>query len=151
LQQGLQLSEKLGDRQSQSLCYNSLGIAYVTLAQPHLAVPYLEKGVQAAQASGDLYLQGLNLAYLAEAHYSLTEREKAILAAFLGMYLLEQINATEWRQPAGLLTVLQGQLGNDPFEQVRRQLRTTIIGVIGVDGYDHLPKLLQEYRQSLNG
>lgn len=149
LQQGLQLAEKLGDRQSQSLCYNSLGIAHVILNQPQAAIPYLEKGVQAAQASGDLYLQGLNLAYLAEAHYGLGEVEKTVLAAFLGMYLLEQIPAIEWRQPAGLLTILQGQMG-DAFEQLRRQLRPNILAVIGVDGYDYLPKLLENYQGSIN-
>lgn len=149
LQQGLQLSEKLADRQSQSLCYNSLGIAHVILDQPQLAIPYLEKGVQAAQASGDLYLQGLNLAYLAEAHYGLGEVEKTVLAAFLGMYLLEQIPAVEWRQPAGLLTIIQGQKG-DAFAQLRQQLRSNIIAVIGVDGYDHLPKLLEDYRRLMN-
>ncbi|WNZ25201.1 tetratricopeptide repeat protein [Leptolyngbya sp. NK1-12] len=148
LQQGLQLSEKLGDRQSQSLCYNSLGIAYVILNQPQQAIAYLEKGVQAAQASGDLYLQGLNLTYLAEAYYSLDEREKTVLAALLSMYLLNQISATEWRQSAGLLTILQGQLGEVGFEQLRRQLRPQLIPVIGVDGYDHLPTLLNDYRQS---
>lgn len=151
LEQGLQLSEKLGDRQSQSLCYNSLGIAHVILDQPQQAIPYLEKGVQAAQASGDLYLQGLNLAYLAEAHYSLGQQEKTVLAAFLSMYLLEQISATEWRQSAGLLTILQGQLGDGAFEQLRRQLRPHLIPVIGVDGYDHLPSLLDAYRQGMNG
>lgn len=150
LQQGLQLSEKLGDRQSQSLCYNSLGIAHVTLDQPDLAIPYLEKGVQTAQAAGDLYLQGLNLAYLAEAHYALSEQEKAVLAAFLSMYLLEQIHATEWRQPAGLLSILQGRLGDISFEQLRRSLRQNLIAMIGVDGYDHLPKLLAAYRESMS-
>lgn len=151
LQQGLALSEKLGDRQSQSLCYNSLGIAHVILEQPQIAIPYLQKGVQAAVKSGDLYLQGINFAYLAEAHYGLSEREKAALGAFLSMYLLNQIQAVEWRQPAGLLAILQGQMGELPFEQLRRQVRTEIIAVIGVDGYDHLPALLEEYKRSVNG
>jgi tetratricopeptide (TPR) repeat protein len=151
LQQGLQLSEQQSDRQSQALCYNSLGIAYVILEQPQEAITYLEKGVQAALASGDLYLQGLNLAYLAEACYSLAQHQRAVLAAALAMYLLEQIQATEWRQPAGLLAILQGQLGEALFEQTRRDLRPQIIAVIGVDGYDHLPKLLAAYRQSGQG
>ncbi len=149
LQQGLQLSEKLGDRQSQSLCYNSLGIAYVILEQPQVAIPFLEKGVQAALMSGDLYLQGLNFAYLAEAHHALAEREKTALAAFLGMYLLHQIGAIEWRQPAGLLSIMQGQIGELTFEQLRRQVRSEVVAVIGVDGYDHLPTLLGEYKGSM--
>ncbi|MBW4468608.1 MAG: tetratricopeptide repeat protein [Pegethrix bostrychoides GSE-TBD4-15B] len=151
LQQGLALAEKQGDRQSQSLCYNSLGIAYVILAEPQTAIPYLEKGVKAAMASGDLYLQGLNFAYLAEACHARLERERAVLAALLAMYLLEQINAAEWRQPAGLLIVLQGQLGEITFEQLRRQLRAELTAVIGVDDYDHLPQLLANYRKTLEG
>ncbi|MCU0524170.1 MAG: tetratricopeptide repeat protein [Elainella sp. Prado103] len=147
LEQGLQLASKLEDRQSQALCYNSLGIAAVVLGQPQQAIPYLEKGIQTAQAAGDLYLQGLNFSYLAEAYYGVNEREKTLFAAWLGMYLLEQIQAIEWRQPAGLLTILQGQLGADLFEQVRRQLRSNLVAVIGVDGYDHLPVLLENYRR----
>ena len=73
LQQGLQLSERLGDaygsefvlRQSKALCGSSLGIAYLVLSQSNAAIPYLEIGFQAAQMSGDLYLQGLSLSYLA--------------------------------------------------------------------------------------
>jgi tetratricopeptide (TPR) repeat protein len=150
LHQGLELSEKLGDRQSQSLCYNSLGIAHVLLEQPAAAISYLEKGAQAAQFSGDLFLQGLNFIYLAEAHYSLGDRAKAVFAAFVGMYLLEQIQANEWRQPAGLLTILQGQLGEEGLQQVRQQYRSAIIAMIGVDGYDHLPTLLEQYKRSLD-
>jgi tetratricopeptide (TPR) repeat protein len=149
LQQGLNLAERLGDRQSQSLCYNSLGIAYVLLEQPQEAIRYLEQGAQAAQFSGDVYLQGLNYSYLAEAHYALGHREAAVCVAALGMYLLEQIQAVEWRQAAGLLTILQGQMGDEAFQQAKAQGRSTLIKVIGVDGYDHLPQLLAQYRETL--
>jgi tetratricopeptide (TPR) repeat protein len=149
LEQGLALAEKLGDRQSQSLCYNSLGIAYVLLEQPQQAIPYLEKGAQAAQFSGDMYLQGLNYSYLAEAHYTLGNQDAAICAANLGMYVLEQIQATEWRQPAGLLSILQGQMGDAAFQQAKANGRSTIIAIIGVDGYDHLAQLLTQYKGTL--
>ncbi|NJO41899.1 MAG: tetratricopeptide repeat protein [Cyanobacteria bacterium CRU_2_1] len=147
LQQGLQLSEKLGDRQSQALCLSSLGIAHVVLEQPQTAIAYLEGGVQAAQFSGDVYLQGLNLAYLSEAHHRLQEPAKAIYAGCLGMYLLEQIGSASWRQPAGLLIVLRGQLGNNEFQELLVQQRSAIVTAIGVDGYDHLPQLLNQYQQ----
>jgi tetratricopeptide (TPR) repeat protein len=148
LQQGLKLSERLGDRQSQALCLSSLGIAYIVLDQPQVALTYLEGAMQAAQFSGDLYLQGLNLVYLAEAYYRLQETGKAIYAASVGMYLLEQISAREWRQAAGLLTILQGQIGEEPFQTLLKQHRTQILAVIGVDGYDYLPSLLEKYRHS---
>jgi len=149
LQQGLKLAQQLGDGQSQALCHSSLGIAQVILAQPQDAIAHLESGWQAAQFSGDLYLQGLNLAYLAEAHYTLQNLQAAVYTGCLGMYLLEQIAASEWRQPAGLLTILQGQLQQEGFQALLRQVRSQIIPLIGVDGYDYLPQLLEQYQRSL--
>lgn len=148
LQQGLKLSERLGDRQSQALCLGSLGIAHLVLNQAQAAITYLEGGIQAAQFSGDLYLQGLGLAQLAEAYYQLQTFDRAAYIGSIAMYLLFQINANEWRQAAGLLTILQGQVGPDGFKQLVERHRAQIIAVIGVDGYDYLPTLLKSYRES---
>jgi hypothetical protein len=63
------------------------------------------------------------------------------------MYLLNQINSVEWRQVAGLLSILQGQIGEE-FKNILGQQRSQIISLIGVDGYDYLPKLLEEYKQN---
>ncbi|MBV9388405.1 MAG: tetratricopeptide repeat protein [Chroococcidiopsidaceae cyanobacterium CP_BM_ER_R8_30] len=144
LQQGLKLSEQLSEIQSQALCLSSLGIAHLVLSQYLEAIKYLEDGLKVAQVSGDLYLQGLNLANLAEAYYGLQNFEKAISTGCLGMYLLEQIASKEWQQPAGLLTILRGQLGAAAFQQLLEQQRSQIIAVIGVDGYDYIPQLLQQ-------
>ncbi|MEG3941026.1 tetratricopeptide repeat protein [Microcoleus sp. S36b_A3] len=149
LEQGLLLSEKLGDRQSQAFCSSSLGIAKIALENPAGAIEYLIEGWQAAQFSGDLYLQGLNLAYLAQAYYSLNELEQAIFAGCLGMYTLEQIGAVEWRQSAGLLTILRGQMGSEAFKESLAKSRSKIIPAIGVDGYDYIPELLEKYQQSI--
>jgi tetratricopeptide (TPR) repeat protein/regulator of sigma D len=146
LQQGLQLAERLGDSQSQALCCSSLGIAYVVLEKPRDAIAYLDNGIRLAQFSGDVYLLGTNLAYLAEAHHRLQDYGQAITNACLAMYLLEQIASTGWRQPAGLLTILKGQLGDSEFQAILTQQRSQIIPTIGVDGYDHLSHLLERYR-----
>ncbi len=156
LHRGLELSEKLRDsafgmmaaHQIQALCYTSLGIAHITLEKPQTAIEYLQKCTEAVQFSGDKYLQGLNFLYLAESHYNLNHLEPAVYNSCLGMYLLEQIVAPEWRQAAGLLTILQSKLGNETLEQVIANSRTQIIKFIGVDGYDYLPKLLEEYKRS---
>ncbi len=148
LEQGLQLSERVGERQSQSLCYTSLGIACIFLERPQEALQYLAKGLESAQYSGDLYLQGLNFAYIAQAYYSASILQKAVCYGSLGMYILEQIGASEWRQPAGLLTILQGQWG-ESFQVALKQSRQEIISFIGVDGYDHIPQLLENYQRSL--
>lgn len=147
LQQGLELSEKQGDRQSQALCLSSLGTACLVLEQTEKAIAYLQEAVQSAQFTGDLFLQGSNLSTLAEAHYHQQAVESAITAACLGMYLLEQIGSSRWRQPAGLLSILQGQLGEAQFAEKLGEVRSQLISAIGVDGYDHLPVLLQQYRQ----
>ncbi len=157
LRRGLELSEKLRDpslgislsaRQTQALCYVSLGIAHVALEKPQAAVEYLEKGTEAVHFSGDKYLQGLNFLYLAESYYNLNNSEKAVSNSCLGMYLLEQIAAVEWRQVAGLLTILQSKLGDEIVEKLIVNSRTNIIKFIGVDGYDYLPQLLEKYKRS---
>jgi hypothetical protein len=113
------------------------------------AITYLEQGWQAAQISGDLYLQGVNLAYLAQACYSLQNLAQTLYTGSLGAYLLEQIGSSDWRQPAGLLTILQGQLGAEVFQALLEQERLKIIAFIGVDGYDYIPQVLQKYRDSM--
>lgn len=149
LEQGRQLLERVGDRQSQSLCLSSLGIACVVIQQPEKARTYLEQGWQAAQFSGDLYLQGVNLAYLAQAFYSLQDLERTIYTGCIGAYLLEQIGSEEWRQPAGLLTILKGQMGLEDFQALLAKQRLKIIPIIGVDGYDYIPQMLDKYRDSI--
>ncbi|MBD2595862.1 tetratricopeptide repeat protein [Nostoc spongiaeforme FACHB-130] len=149
LEQGLKLLERLGDIQSKALCLSSLGIAYLVIDQPQTAIKYLEDGFKTAQTAGDLYLQGRNLAYLAEAYYQLQNAEKAIYTGSLGMYLLEQIASSEWKQPAGLLTILQGQIGQEAFQNLLQQHRPKIMAIIGVDGYDHIPALLTTYQQDM--
>lgn len=156
LQQGLELLERLSDsylagytiQQTKAFCCTSLGIAYIVLSQPEAAISYLETGNQAAAISGDLYLQGLNLAYLAEANYSLQEIEKAIYFGTIGMYLLERISSPQWRQSAGLLTIIKGQVGADAFQNVLQKNRSQFLRQIGVDGYDYIPQLLRDYQDS---
>ncbi|MFB2767908.1 tetratricopeptide repeat protein [Pelatocladus sp. BLCC-F211] len=149
LQQGLKLSEQLGDVQSKALCLSSLGIAYLVIGDSQNAIKNLEEGFKTAQISGDLYLQGLNLANLGEVNYNSANFVRAIYTGCLGMYLLNQIASQEWLKVARLLTILQGQLGVEAFQNVLQQNRPKIISVIGMDGYDYLPQLLEEYRRQM--
>ncbi|WP_404790743.1 tetratricopeptide repeat protein [Altericista sp. CCNU0014] len=147
LKEGLRLSEQLGDRQSQSLCCNSLGIAYGLLEQHEEAILYLQQGLQAAQRSGDLYLQGLNWSYLAESYYRLGDYPQAIGAGLLSLYGLEQIQAPEQSQPMGLLRVVKGRMGAEAFAAAVRQCRAGLLPFIGVDGFDHALHLLSATSQ----
>ena len=148
LEQGVALAQKLKDFQSQSFGYSSLGIAYVILEQPTSAIAALSKGAELAQYSRDVYLQGLSFSYLAEAYYSIEDRASAITYGSLGMYLLNQIDSIEWRQVAGLLSIMQGQIGESEFASILGQQRSQIISLIGVDGYDYISQLLVEYQQN---
>jgi tetratricopeptide (TPR) repeat protein len=149
LQQGLALSEQVADRPSQALCANSLGVAQVMLGQYPEAIASLETGLQISQAIGDVFSQAMNYAYMAEAYRGLDTADMAIYTASLSMYLLHQISSEQWRQPAGLLSILYGQIGPEAFQEVLNKYRTGFLRQIGVDGFDYLPKLLAEYRQSL--
>ncbi len=146
LEQGATLAERLEDYQSQALAYNSLGIAYVILSQPSAAITALEKGIKMALISGNTYLQGLNFTYLAEAYYTLENLPQTVYSGCLGMYLLHQINSSEYRQAAGLLTVIKGKVIDKEFQTLLEQNRPNIIKLIGVDGYDELPKILEQYK-----
>jgi tetratricopeptide (TPR) repeat protein len=150
LEQGLVLTEQVQDRPSQALCANSLGIGQVMLQQYARAIPVLEKGLQIAQAIGDQFLQGMNYSYLAIAYLHQDNADMAAFCAALGMYLLWQINSSQWHQPAGTLTILQGQLGSEAFQSALAAYRPAFLRQIGVDGYDYLPQLLAEYRQILD-
>ncbi|NJR51309.1 MAG: tetratricopeptide repeat protein [Leptolyngbyaceae cyanobacterium CSU_1_3] len=147
LEQGLEIAELLNDAQSKALGYTSLGSAYVMLHQAEQSLQFLEKGVKASAYTGDLYIQSINLTQLTEAFYQMKQFDKAIVSGSLAMYHLEQLGSSDWRQPAGLLTVLQGQMGETFYQQLEAQ-KSGIIEVIGVDGYDHIPKLIEQYRKS---
>jgi len=143
LERGLKLAEKLQDLATQSLCFSSLGIAYLVIGQHQTAIKYLEMGFRTAQVTGDLYTQGCNLAYLSETYYQLLNFEKAVYTGSLAVYLLEQIASQEWQQPAVLLNTIIRQIGKDSFQELLGKNRAKIISVIGVDGYDYIPELLE--------
>jgi tetratricopeptide (TPR) repeat protein len=149
LEQGLRLTEQVQDRPSEALCANSLGIAQVMLRHYDQAITVLEKGLQIAQAIGDVFLQGINYSYLAIAYQNLENTEMAVFCSALSMYLLWQIDSERWHQPAGTLSILYGQLGVEGFQKALAAYRPAFLRQIGVDGYDYLPKLLSEYREAL--
>lgn len=155
LEQGLELSERVGDLKTVALANYSLGVANVVraIASPETegdraqdALVYLAKALELTAKVGDIYLQGLAYRYLAEAYYSLSMLENAVVYGSLAMYGLYQIEAVEWRQAAGLLIVLRGKWGQDVFNTALESGRSEIIKAIGVDGYDYLPRLLSEYQ-----
>ncbi len=147
LERGQKLSEKLNDLQNQALCWVGLGTAYIAIAQPSQAQIALEKGLGITQQIGDRDLQALSHAYLGEAFYQLNQLELATYHASLGMYLLEQRHSKAWQQSAALVVILQGKLGAEKFAALLQQQRSQLIPIIGVDGFDHLPNLIDRYRQ----
>lgn len=147
LEQGLKLSEKFNDLLNQALSSIGLGIAYVTVEQPTQAIPFLERGLSVVQQAGDRDLQALGYGYLGEAYYQLNREDLAVYHACLGMYLLEQRGNIQWRQAAALAMILRGKLGEENFQKILSQYRSQFIAQIGIDGFDHLPNLIERYRE----
>jgi tetratricopeptide (TPR) repeat protein len=151
LERGQKLSEKMNDLQNQALCWVGLGTAYIAIEQPSQAQLALEKGLALTQQIGDRDLQALSHAYLGETFYQLNQLELAVYHACLGMYLLEQRlekeHSKRWKQSAALVVILQGKLGAESFSNLLQQQRSHLIALIGVDGFDHLPNLLDRYRK----
>jgi tetratricopeptide (TPR) repeat protein len=170
LQRGLALGEQLQDPQIQALCGCSLGMIYLKLNQPTEALEPLQNGWKAARQSGDIYLVGLNVAYLAQAMDQTWRQTPAsspesaanthsepgmppdkmyssiIFSGCLGMCLLYQIGAQEWQQAAASLVWIEAEIGAAAFEAILSQNRSDLIPEIGVDGYDDIPRVLQQYR-----
>lgn len=147
LERGQKLSEKLNDLQNQALCWVGLGTAYVAIEQPQQAQIHLEQGLAISQQIGDRDLQALSHAYLGETLYQLNQLESATYHACLGMHLLEQRHSKVWQQSAALVVILQGKLGAESFSNILQQMRSQFIALIGIDGFDHLPNLIERYRQ----
>ncbi|MEO0517384.1 MAG: hypothetical protein AAF171_08805 [Cyanobacteria bacterium P01_A01_bin.116] len=146
LNQGLELAVKQGDFQSQALAYNSLGIGYVMCDRPQEGLDILTKGAEAVKSSGNIYLQGLYTLYTAEAHHGLKNSEEAVFYSALAMHLLNSIGSEDWRQAAGLAAILQGQLGEETFQQTLEKYRRQLTPIMSMEGYEKLFELLAEYR-----
>jgi tetratricopeptide (TPR) repeat protein len=147
LNQGLALAVKQGDFASQALAYNSLGIGYVMCDRPQQGLDILSQGAAAVKGSGNIYLQGLYTLYTAEAHHALKHAEEAVFYSMLALYLLERARSEDWRQAAGLATILQGQLGEEMFQQILEKYRRQLTPIMSMEGYDSLPALLKQYRE----
>ena len=146
LTQGLELAVKQGDFQSQALAYNSLGIGYVMCDRPQDGLTVLTKGADAVKGSGNIYLQGLYTLYTAEAHHALKHPDEAVFYSALAMHLLHSIGSEEWRQAAGLASILQGQLGEAVFQKTLEKYRRQLAPIMSMEGYEALPTLLERYR-----
>ncbi|MEL6471073.1 MAG: hypothetical protein AAFQ74_15195 [Cyanobacteria bacterium J06623_4] len=146
LEQGLELAVKQSDFQSQALAYNSLGVAYVMCDRPQESLDTLTKGAEAVKGSGNVYLQGLYTLYTAEAHHALKHTEEAVFYSVLAMHLLHSIGSDDWRQAAGLASILQGQLGESTFQSTLEKYRRQLTPVMSLEGYEALATLLEEYR-----
>ena len=146
LNQGLELAIKQGDLQSQALAYNSLGIGYVMCDRPQKGLDVLTKGANAVKGSGNIYLQGLYTLYTAEAHHALKHSEEAVFYSALAMHLLESIGSQDWRQAAGLASILEGQLGPEKFQQTLEKYQRQLTPIMSMEGFENLPTLLERYR-----
>jgi tetratricopeptide (TPR) repeat protein len=141
LLQGLERSRQVRSRAAEVAALTGLGALKLFLGNNTEAVNYLEQSLTLARAEGDLWWQGSSYAYLAEALYSLDQPEEALIQAATAMILLERLGSTDWRQPAGLLSILQGKLG----ERFATSLEQS---VLGRGGTEQVQALLQRYKET---
>jgi tetratricopeptide (TPR) repeat protein len=141
LLQGLERSRQVRSRAAEVAALTGLGALKLFLGNNTEAVNYLEQSLTLARAEGDLWWQGSSHAYLAEALYSLDQPEEALIQAATAMILLERLGSTDWRQPAGLLSILQGKLG----ERFSTSLEQSVLGRTGTE---QVQALLQRYKET---
>jgi hypothetical protein len=82
---------------------------------------------------------------MAEACYQLDRFEDAPYPALLALYHLYHLGAREWRQAAGLITLLQGRQSQD-WQSFLLPERGAILEQIGPEGVDSLADILERYR-----
>jgi tetratricopeptide (TPR) repeat protein len=141
LLQGLERSRQVRARAAEVASLTGLGALELFLGNYAEAVNYLEQSLTLARAEGDLWWQGSSHAYLAEALYSLDQPEESLIQAATAMVLLERLGSTDWRQPAGLLSILQGKLG----ERFATSLEQSVLGRAGTE---QVQALLKRYKET---
>ncbi len=144
LNQGLKLSERLNDGQSQSFIYSSLGIAQVILQRPQEAIETFAKGLKSGREYGDVYIQGIILVYLAEAYYQTDAIGQCLYTGCIGMSWLYDIGASEWRQAAGLITIMQGK-NQEEFHKNLEKEKGPLIEVLGKKRFESIKDILDKY------
>jgi tetratricopeptide (TPR) repeat protein len=145
LEQGAQKAIQLEDPQSEAFSSTSLGIAHLTCGDASNALHWIRQGLEACHRCGDAYLQAVNLLSMAEACYQLERFADCPYPALLAMYHLYQLEAREWRQAAGLVTILQGRQSMD-WQSFLQPERGPILAQIGPEGIDLLAEILERYR-----
>jgi hypothetical protein len=145
LMQAVEKAKALADQSSEALCATSIAQICLVLGHPGEALKWVQTGLQRSAVCGDVYLQSQNFAMMAQACDELHHPSDAIYAACLALHHFDRLQRQEWRQPAALLTKLQGKLG-ERFEQLLQNELGEIIRQIGVEGFAQIPELLERYR-----
>jgi tetratricopeptide (TPR) repeat protein len=144
LKTGLRQAKQLKDRRSQGLSAVGLAMAQVTVGQAELALPWIRSALAIAIECDDVYPKAHNFSLLAETCYQLNHSSDAIYAAAIAMSLFHRLQARDWRQAAGLLRILRGQLG-PRFANLLHQERQAIVTHLGTEGFVQIVPLLDRY------
>lgn len=149
LEQGAQKARRLEDPQSEAFSTTSLAMAYLSSGDPTQALVWIQQGLEACQRCGDIYLEAINQLSLAEACYQLDRLEEAIDPALFSLYQLYHLGAREWRQAAGLVTLLQSRLQSRQGQDWQGFLRSSsnaLSALFESKGIDSLTDILNRYR-----
>lgn len=140
LQQGLEQSRTLREQTAEVAALSGLGAMRVSVGQHREAVPLLEQSLDLARTQGDLWWEGTSRTYLAEALYGLESYGQSAVQAAIATLVLERLGSKDWRQPAGLLSILRSRLAG-AFTELLEQS-------VGADGVERVLELLRHYGES---
>ena len=144
LERSLETAQNLDDPSCIVLALTGLGSVYLEMERPGEALIYLQRSLDLAQGLGDFRSGAQNLLFMAEVYKALEQYPASVLRAAQALSLLASLKATGQRRARGLLTVLQGKIGEEAFAQLLEELKPELEKSLGQGALERLQELWQE-------
>jgi tetratricopeptide (TPR) repeat protein len=144
LERSLETAQNLEDPSCIVLALTGLGSVYLEMDRPSEALIHLERSLDLAQRLGDFRSGAQSLLLMAEVYKALEQYRASVLRAAQALSLLASLKATGQRQACGLLTVLQGKMGEEAFAGVLEELKPELEKSLGRGALERLRELWQE-------
>ena len=144
LERSLETAQNLEDPSCMVLALTGLGSVYLEMERPSEALVHLESSLDLAQKLGDFRSGAQNLLLMAEVYKALEQYRASVLRAAQALSLLASLKATGQRRARGLLTVLQGKMGEEAFASLLEELKPELEKSLGRGALERLQELWQE-------
>ena len=144
LERSLETAQNLEDPSCMVLALTGLGSVYLEMERPSEALVHLEHSLDLAQRLGDFRSGAQNLLLMAEVYKALEQYRASVLRAAQALSLLASLKAAGQRRARGLLTVLQGKMGEAAFTELLEELKPELEKSLGRGALERLQELWQE-------